>query len=474
MKYRFALAAIMAAATFFAACDEDSGTMGIVTTQDAVSSFSNNFKITSNSLLLDSVVGSTSKCYFGLVRDIETGTDIRAEFLAQFHTFEDYELPDYESIVKNEAGEIEADSVELRLYYGNYFGEGTNPMKMAVFELDRENVIREDQTYYATDDLTQFLPADATPLASHIFTPSDYTLSESERTSSSHYNNVRVRLPKSFGTRILRAAHEHPEYFRDSWQFIHRVFPGFYFKLQSGIGTMLTLDVSTLNVYFRYVVKDSTYVGVSRFSATPEVIQSTMFKNDDLQKLISNNQPFTYLKSPAGIATELVLPVNEVFSGHENDSISRARVILTRYNDFDETTNVLGIPSNLLMVPKARIHSFFANHQVADGMTTYTTSFASAYNTYTFDNISHLLSRLYRTKLQRMAAEGLTSAQYDAKYPEWNHVVLVPVNIATTSDSSTGTTRQTSVTHDFSLNSIRLVGGTEPIDLQVIYSSYLK
>lgn len=474
MKYRFALAAIMAAATFFAACDEDSGTMGIVTTQDAVSSFSNNFKITSNSLLLDSVVGSTSKCYFGLVRDIETGTDIRAEFLAQFHTFEDYELPDYESIVKNEAGEIEADSVELRLYYGNYFGEGTNPMKMAVFELDRENVIREDQTYYATDDLTQFLPADATPLASHIFTPSDYTLSESERTSSSHYNNVRVRLPKSFGTRILRAAHEHPEYFRDSWQFIHRVFPGFYFKLQSGIGTMLTLDVSTLNVYFRYVVKDSTYVGVSRFSATPEVIQSTMFKNDDLQKLISNNQPFTYLKSPAGIATELVLPVNEVFSGHENDSISRARVILTRYNDFDETTNALGIPSNLLMVPKARIHSFFANHQVADGMTTYTTSFASAYNTYTFDNISHLLSRLYRTKLQRMAAEGLTSAQYDAKYPEWNHVVLVPVNIATTSDSSTGTTRQTSVTHDFSLNSIRLVGGTEPIDLQVIYSSYLK
>ena len=448
--------------------------MGIVTTQDAVSSFSNNFKITSNSLLLDSVVGSTSKCYFGLVRDIETGTDIRAEFLAQFHTFEDYELPDYESIVKNEAGEIEADSVELRLYYGNYFGEGTNPMKMAVFELDRENVIREDQTYYATDDLTQFLPADATPLASHIFTPSDYTLSESERTSSSHYNNVRVRLPKSFGTRILRAAHEHPEYFRDSWQFIHRVFPGFYFKLQSGIGTMLTLDVSTLNVYFRYVVKDSTYVGVSRFSATPEVIQSTMFKNDDLQKLISNNQPFTYLKSPAGIATELVLPVNEVFSGHENDSISRARVILTRYNDFDETTNALGIPSNLLMVPKARIHSFFANHQVADGMTTYTTSFASAYNTYTFDNISHLLSRLYRTKLQRMAAEGLTSAQYDAKYPEWNHVVLVPVNIATTSDSSTGTTRQTSVTHDFSLNSIRLVGGTEPIDLQVIYSSYLK
>ena len=161
MKHRFAFVAIMAAATFFAACDEDTGTMGIVTTQDAVSSFSSNFQITSNSLLLDSVVGSTSKCYFGLVRDSETGTDIRAEFLAQFHTFENYALPDYESIVKNESGELEADSVELRLYYNSYFGEATNPMKMSVYELDRENVIREDQTYYATDDLSQFLPADA-------------------------------------------------------------------------------------------------------------------------------------------------------------------------------------------------------------------------------------------------------------------------------------------------------------------------
>lgn len=472
MKHRFAFVAIMAAATFFAACDEDTGTMGIVTTQDAVSSFSSNFQITSNSLLLDSVVGSTSKCYFGLVRDSETGTDIRAEFLAQFHTFENYALPDYESIVKNESGELEADSVELRLYYNSYFGEATNPMKMSVYELDRENVIREDQTYYATDDLSQFLPADASPLASHVFTPSDYTLSESERTSTTHYNNVRVRLPKSFGTRILRAAHEHPEYFRDSWHFIHNVFPGFYFKLQSGIGTMLTLDVSALNVYFRYVVDDSTYVGISRFSATPEVIQSTMFKNGDLQQLISNDKPYTYLKSPAGLATELILPVNDVFTGHENDSISRARVILTRYNDFDQSTNALGIPSNLLMVPKAQIHSFFANHQVADGMTTYTTSFASAYNTYTFDNISHLLSNLYHAKQRRMAAEGLTSAQHDAKYPEWNHVVLVPVSIATITDSSTGAARQTSVTHDFSLSSIRLVGGTKPIDLQVIYSSY--
>jgi len=472
MRNRFALAAIMVAATFFAACDEDTGTMGIVTTQDAVASYSNSFDITTRSLLLDSVVGSTTKSYLGHVRDAETGTDIRAEFLAQFHTFENYELPDYDQIVKNEAGELECDSVELRMYFTDYFGEGTNPMKFYIYELDRNNVVREDQTYYATDDLTQFVAKDAQPLASHVFTPEDFTLIDSERTSSSHYDNVRVRLPKAFGTRILKLAHEHPEYFQDSWQFNHNVCPGFYFQVHSGMGTLLTLDVSALNVYFRYTADDSTYVGIARFSATPEVIQSSSFKNGGLQPLVEKEQPFTYLKTPAGIATEMVLPVDDVFTDHENDSIARARVILTRYNDFDETVNALGIPQQLLMVPKSDLHSFFREHRVADGETTYTTSFSSSYNTYTFENVANLLSKLYRTKQQRMAAEGLSSAQYEAKYPDWNHVVVVPVTIGSSTNATTAVTTQTSVTHDFSLSSVRLVGGTKPISMQVIYSYY--
>lgn len=472
MKHWFALAAIIMAATFFAACDEDTGTMGIVTSQDAISSYSNSFEIVTNSLLLDSVVGNTSKSYLGQVYDGETGTDIRAEFLAQFHTFENYVLPDYSSMIKNADGEVEADSVDVRLYFTDYFGEATNPMKVLVYELDTTNVIREDVTYYATDDLSRFLPENAQPLASHVFSPSDYTLLDVERTSATHYNNVRIRLPKSFGTRILRQAFEHPSYFQDSWQFIHHVFPGFYFKLHSGIGTMLTLDVSALNVYFRYVDKDSTYVGVSRFSATPEVIQSTTFQNMGLQRLIQNDKPYTYLKSPAGIATELTLPVNDIFAGHETDSVARARIILTRCNEFSTVQDALSIPSNLLLLPKSQLHSFFVNHQVADGVQTYTTSFSSANNTYTFENVSRLLAHLYREKQRCMTAERLTSAQYDAKYPDWNHVVVVPVTIATTTDSSTGLARQTSVNHDFSLTSTRLVGGSKPIDMQVIYSSY--
>ena len=50
-------------------------------------------------------------------------------------------------------------------------------------------------------------------------------------------------------------------------------------------------------------------------------------------------------------------------------------------------------------------------------------------------------------------------------------MVVTPVVITTTTTNS-GISKQTSVTHDFSLTSTRLVGGTKPVTLQVIYSGY--
>ena len=68
--------------------------------------------------------------------DPETNMQIKAEFLAQFSTLENYEFPAYDLMVKNEQGEIEADSIEIRLYYEKYYGDENNPMKVDVYELE--------------------------------------------------------------------------------------------------------------------------------------------------------------------------------------------------------------------------------------------------------------------------------------------------------------------------------------------------
>ena len=468
----FFVLALSAAA--LCSCDDDTASMGIYDGNDGISSATESFNITSRTVELGRVVASTSKSYLGLVRDPETGCDIKAEFLAQFHTFENYTLPDRSLLVKDDDGLVVADSSEIRLYFTDYFGDADNPMKLAVYELDRNNVMREDWTYYSDLSTTDYIPADAQPIATKVFTVEDYTLDDSERTSSSHYKNVRIILPTEYGSNILRAAVETPQYFTDSWQFMRHVCPGFAFTLQSGRGTMLTLDVGAMNIFFRYAdaEKDTIYDGIARFAATPEVIQTTSIKNSDLASLVSDSQPYTWLKSPAGLATELTLPVDEVYAGHENDSISQARVIITRYNSSVQTEYALDAPSSVLLVEKDEMDEFFEQRKVADAKTAYTTALSTSYNTYTFSNISRMLSHLHHKKLTGMAEEGLTAAQWEAAHPDWNKAVLVPVVVKTVTNQSTGAVSQISVTHDFSLSSTRLVGGTKPISLDIIYSHY--
>ena len=71
-----------------------------------------------------------------------------------------------------------------------------------------------------------------------------------------------------------------------------------------------------------------------------------------------------------------------------------------------------------------------------------------------------------------MREQGLTSEQYNQAYPDWNKTVVMPVVVRTITDPTTQLKVQVTVTHDFSLSSTRLVGGTVPQPLQIIYSTY--
>ena len=110
--------------------------------------------------------------------------------------------------------------------------------------------------------------------------------------------------------------------------------PRLLFQTDGRDGTMVKMRVGAMNLYFRYkdAEKDTVYVGMSRFAATPEVLQNTYVENDGLAELIEHDTQCTYLKTPAGVFTEITLPVNEIYQGHLNDSISQAQFSLYRYN----------------------------------------------------------------------------------------------------------------------------------------------
>ena len=146
---------------------------------------------------------------------------------------------------------------------------------------------------------------------------------------------------------------------------------------------------------------------MSRFAATPEVLQNTYVENDGLAELIEHDTQCTYLKTPAGVFTEITLPVNEIYQGHLNDSISQAQFSLYRYNAANQES-AFEVPQTLLLVRKQDMYTFFEEGKVPDEKTSYVTSFNSSYNTYTFSNISNLVSYCKRERNEESAIAGIT------------------------------------------------------------------
>lgn len=480
MKYLNKLLPTLLLALLFTGCDDSTGSLGIFATQDGMTTSTDVFEVSTRSISTGAIVADNSHAYLGNVIDPETGASIKAECAQQFYCLEDYELPAHDVMVGNvqvdpvtgdtisiERDVVQCDSCEVRIYLDSYYGLGGNPMKLEVFALDSEKILEEGVTYRTDTDLSQYVTS-TQPLATKVFTPEDYVLSDGERNSSTHNANIHITMPRELGQRILEKYYQNPSSFKDSYHFIREVFPGFYFRIKSGEGTMITTLVSTFNIYYDYVeTKDSKHVyqGVTRFSATPEVIQSTRFFNGDMQSLVDDHS-CTYLKTPAGICTEMTLPIDEIFNQHPTDSVSMAQITLTRYNK-DQNAYQLGTPSEVLMVRKQDMERFFANKSVSDSRTSYTTTFNSTYNTYTFNNICRLLAYCKHEKMKGAADAGITEAEWAALHPDWNKVVIVPV---VTSSNSSG--NQTSVNHDMQMNSVRLVGGDTKLQMQVVYSKF--
>lgn len=471
--------AILLLPIIFICCTESTSTIGIFPDTDDIANSYELFDVYTQSVLLDSVVYKNSNNFLGSIMDPETNIEIRANFAAQFHTFENYKLPNKNLMFTNYQDDhsqdsVECDSIDLQLYYNGYYGDPNNPMKLEVYPLSFDRIIEEDSIYYVDTDLEQFVDTGTKPIATKVFTAIDYSTSKEERESENYTAHMRISLPKKYGNFLINSYYVHPEYYRNSYTFIRNVCPGFYFKLKGGTGTMLDVMVSTMNLYFTYydnVEKDSIIGGVYRFAATPEVIQSTQFTNGNLQELI-DNESCTYLKSPAGIGTEVTLPINEIYANHQNDSISRAQLTLTRYNNIVNDDFALDVPEDVVMIRKNDVVSFFKNNKIPDDQTSFGTEFDESYNAYKFENLGRLITYCYYERQNGMKESGLSQEQWEAAHPNWNKVVIVPVSAKKTTDSY-GITTYAGIAHNMSMSSTKLVGGPyNPIKMQVLFSRF--
>lgn len=475
----YTVIAIMSCITI-TSCDDTTDSIGnsLTDNMDMLKVTTDTFNVATRSIVADSVLSRSTTGYLGKIRDIETGNYITGDFMAQFSTLENYKLPEKDSIISLQDGEVIADSCSIRLFYTDYYGDSLATMNITAYEMNEP--MKEGVKYYSNfDPIAEGLIRNDGMKVNKTYTLTDLSISDEDRADESSYTpNIKINLNKpytdkngvtynNYGTYIMRMYYEDPDRFKNSYNFIHEVCPGFYFKTNDGIGSMAYITVSQLNIYFRYL-NDSTYVGTTSFSATEEVLQTTNISNDKQNIAdLANDNTCTYLKTPAGIFTEITLPVDEITENHSNDTINTAKISLTRINNNTHDEYSLSAPSTLLMIPKDSLYTFFENGDNVDYKKSFIATYSSSTNQYTFNNISGMITYMADIKKKGLAE----NSNWLNEHPDWNRVVVIPVSVTTNSSSQI-----VKIVHDMSLTSTKLVGGSEnpyePIKINVIYSKF--
>ena len=463
MKLKYLYAGLLA--TLIYSCDDTTTGIGdsTIAAGDSISAGAVIYNVHTRSILADSVYARTSTAYLGKYTDPQFG-EFSADFIAQFNCTDNFEFPETVQ---------EITSIKMRMFYDNYFGDSSNAMRMQIDTLDKVIPEKELSTFYTSVDPAQYYNENSNPVARKAFaakgaSASDTTIvnydSFGNPTSYSYYWQD-VKLPLTLGQHMFDKYKEDKNNYKNAETFIKNVLKGFYVHCTHGDGTILYINDMQLHLNFKYLIEsssgkvDSLVNGSTIFAATKEVIQANHFENSDRLKELVEEKDYTYLKTPAGIFTEVTLPVEEIAEMHLRDTLNAATITFTRYNEKTESKYPMGIPQTLLMVRKCDMHNFFEKNETYDGQTSFIAQYAGSSetaNTYSFPNISSLITQCINEK---------KAGKNDA---DWNKVVLIPVKTETDSNGSI-----IGLKSNLDMESACLVGGEKnPIKMQILYTTF--
>ncbi|KAA6335257.1 hypothetical protein EZS27_016491 [termite gut metagenome] len=463
-------------------CDDNTGSLGLnmLPDSDKIVPKSKPYEITTESVLSGPIYAKTSMGYLGKFTDPEFG-HYEANFMAQINCTDEFSFPPVYS-EGTPKGIMAGDSIvaaELVLLYDSYFGDSLNVCSMSVYELKKDL----EKNHYTDVDPEKYYNPDKL-LGRKAYTAVDLSVSKAANT----YSSITVQLPKSFGKNIYNLNREHPEYFKNAQSFIDNVFKGIYVKTEDSDGTVLDIEKIQLNIRFKAHYKDSLgynlkqktdgedsiYYASAIFASTREVIQVNHFENSSKLKEKVNETDWTYVKSPAGIFTRVILPIQTIADELKQDTINSVKLAFIHYVQKAKDAFSLNPPAALLLVREKDMKDFFEQNSLTDNITSYFARRDTRTNQYAFSNITRLINACITEKAEAKKATG-DKWDEDAweKKNKWNNVLLVPVKINSELTSSTATETIISIHHDMSPGYAKLKGGNKnKLEVEVVYSTF--
>lgn len=448
------MAVIACTAALYSCDDSTSGVGDFVSNIDKIEAFSSTYEATSKTYRLDSIYSRTNRAYLGKYTDPDFG-EYTASFITQINCPEGFEFPEHLQ---------EITSATLELYYTGFYGDSLATLTVQVDELNK--VINDEDTdlYYTSYDPSDYYSVDNEIKEQKSYAAVDLSVSDSLRNSEGYYPNVRINLGDKFKTRLQEASN-HPEYFKDAYSFINNVLKGFYVHTIQGDGSVIYIQDIWLRINMDYMVESSTGAidslvhGSSVLAASKEVLMATNMTNT-WSNTLEDETGHTYLKTPAGLCTEITLPINDIYDNHKNDTLNSVTLSIKKYRyineeNADKSQYKMGVPQNILMVRKGDMNDFFEKNKTYDNETSFLGTYDSSTNSYTFSKLNRLISHIFTEKRQ-----GNNEADRDV-------VVLIPVTTETDTEGNI-----IGVSHDMEVNAARLFGGEdgEKLKMEVIYT----
>lgn len=483
MKLKF-LAAVGLAATLYSCDDTTTGVGEFVADADEITASAQTFEATTKTLKYtdlnpDGVFSRTSSAYLGKFTDPDFGT-YTTDFITQINCTEGFEFPETTQ-------EIVATTLELS--YASFFGDSLAPMRVRVDILNQpiDDTGEDLSLYYTSYDPTKFYDANGNALAEQDYAVRDNSWTDaaidSIKNTNGYYPPLIIDLDKkknfdigqnesgTFSQYLLKKYKEDKENFKDAYSFIHNVLPGFYVHTTGGEGSILYIGDIWLRMKVKYLVErpstgamDSVVYTSIPFAATNEVFMSTRLSNsEETLNSLAGEKEHTYLKTPAGLCTEVKLPLQEMYDALGTDTLNSVSMSFTKYKNVSDNSEKspykMGTPQNLLLIRKNEVKDFFEQRKNYDSKTTFLGTYSSTTNSYSFSQVNRLISQIFsdmRTKEE--PAQG---------WDEYNTMVLIPVKTETDSQGNT-----IGLSHDLEVNSAKLIGGEEgeKIKMKIIYT----
>ena len=352
MKAKYALIALLAI-TFWG-CDDNTAGLGLGMfpgSDQNINGKLSTFDVTTESVHAGKIYAMTNVGYVGKFTDETFGT-YQAGFLAQLNCPEGMTFPeafsgttesgtgkmmtDFKNLAEGVSGNytiIEDEKgnpigncqINIYLWYDSYFGDSLTACRLSMYVLDKkkgDKYWNEDpDAYYTNIDPTRYYDSTTSLLGNKSYTAVDLSISDSIRNLSTYVPYIKITLDQTktqdLGLKLLKEGRT-----KDLYKKFQSIFPGLYVKSDYGDGTILYVNSVQMDVAFLEHARDSITGGLLHtsagkdsviyngrsFTSTREVIQANRLENDTekIQECI-NESKWTYLKSPAGIFTQITL-----------------------------------------------------------------------------------------------------------------------------------------------------------------------